>query len=416
MPACVRASTRASWPHGLARIPCAWLAHRRLAGSLAVAAVGAVIWLSPVAARAQMPAPSLAARAWMLVDVTTGQVLAAHQPDTRIEPASLTKLMTAYLAFAAIKEKKLATDLRPPVSQAAYRAIGSRMFVDPAIPASVEELLNGMIVQSGNDASIILAETIAGSEAAFAQRMNKEAQRLGMANTQFRNATGLPDPQHYTTARDLSILARRLIQDFPEFYATYYSKKDYTYNKIKQPNRNRLLHIDPTVDGVKTGHTDAAGYCLIASSRREQPGTGIARRLVSVVLGTGSESARAIESQKLLNHGFQAYDAVRVFGKDQGPGAYQVWRGARNEVKVGFDGEVLVTVPKGQAEKIKAEIERVKPLTAPIAKGQRVGMLRVTANGAVLAERPVLAMEAVDEAGFIGRTWDSMRMWISKDK
>jgi D-alanyl-D-alanine carboxypeptidase (penicillin-binding protein 5/6) len=370
----------------------------------------------PIVAHAQVTIPTLAARSWLLLDVTTGQVLAAFEPDLKIEPASLTKLMTAYLAFAAIKEKRLALDLRPPVSMPAYKAIGSRMFVDPAKPATVEELLNGMIVQSGNDASIILAEAIAGSEDGFAQAMNKEAQRLGMKNSQFRNATGLPDPQHYTTARDLSVLASRLIVDFPEPYATYYSKKEYAYNNIKQPNRNRLLFIDPTVDGVKTGHTDAAGYCLIASSRRDQPGAGFNRRLLSVVLGTASESARAIESQKLLNFGFQNFDAVKVFAKDQVAGTYEVWKGDAKELKAGFDQDVLVSVAKGQTDKLKAEIERVKPLVAPIAKGQRVGTLRVKLDDKVLLERPVLALGAVEQAGLFGRLWDSARMWFSKDK
>jgi D-alanyl-D-alanine carboxypeptidase (penicillin-binding protein 5/6) len=321
--------------------------------------------------------------------------------------------MTAYLAFAALKEKRLTPDQRPPVSPAAWKAIGSRMFVDPAKPAMVEELLRGMIVQSGNDASIILAEAVAGSEDVFAQRMNQEAQRMGLKNTQFRNATGLPDPQHYSTARDLATLATRLIQDFPQNYALY-SEKEYTYNNIRQPNRNRLLFVDPSVDGVKTGHTDAAGFCLIASSRREQPGAGFQRRLLSVVLGAASEAARAIESQKLLNWGFQNFDAVRVFAKGQPAGTYPVWKGAANEVKAGFDGDVFVTVPKGQAGAVKAEIERVQPLVAPVAKGQRIGTLRVKLGDQVLAERPLLALDAVEQAGMFGRAWDTIRLWMAK--
>ena len=372
-----------------------------------------VLSLFATVATAQVPAPTLAARSWLLMDITTNQVLAAAEPDMKVEPASLTKLMTAYLAFKALKEKRLAPDQRPPVSEAAWKAIGSRMFVDPAKPATVDELLHGMIIQSGNDASIILAEAIAGSEAGFAELMNREAQRMGMKNTSFRNATGLPDPQHYTTARDLAILTTRLIQDFPQNYSLY-SQKEYTYNNIRQPNRNRLLFIDPTVDGVKTGHTAAAGYCLIASSRREQPGAGFQRRLLSVMLGTASESARAIESQKLLNYGFQNFDAVKVFEAGKPSGNYEVWKGAKDEVPAGFTEDVTVAVPRGQAGQVKAEIERTEPLVAPITQGQRIGTLRVKLGERVLVERPLLALGAVEEAGLFGRAWDTIRLWMGK--
>jgi serine-type D-Ala-D-Ala carboxypeptidase (penicillin-binding protein 5/6) len=358
-------------------------------------------------------APQIAARSWLLLDTTTGQTLAWAQPDLRIEPASLTKLMTAYLVFGALREGKLSKTSRPPVSQAAWKAIGSRMFVDPAAPASLEELLNGMIIQSGNDASIILAEAVAGSETGFAQLMNRQAERLGMTGSSFRNATGLPDPQHYTTAHDLGILASRLIKDFPQEYASYYSRKEYSYGGIRQPNRNRLLFIDPSVDGMKTGHTDAAGYCLIASAKREQPGTGIGRRLISVVLGTASDSARAIESQKLLNFGYQNWDAVRVFSKSQEAATLDVWKGQAPQLKAGFDEDVVVAVPKGQGERLKAEIERIKPLTAPIVKEQRVGTLRVRLGEKVLLERPLLALSEVQQAGLFGRLWDTIRLWIS---
>jgi D-alanyl-D-alanine carboxypeptidase (penicillin-binding protein 5/6) len=384
---------------------------RRIACGL-IAAAGLSMSLPPAAA--QVTVPTLAARSWLLLDGSSGQTLGAYEPDLKIEPASLTKLMSAYLVFAAVKEKKLALDLRPPVSTPAYKAIGSRMFVDPAKPATVEELINGMIVQSGNDATMILAEAVSGSEEAFAALMNREAQKMGLKNTQFRNSTGLPDAQHYSTARDLSILGMRLIEDFPEYYARYYSKRDYTFNNIRQPNRNRLLAIDPTVDGVKTGHTDAAGYCLIASARREQPGAGFTRRLLSVVLGTASESARAIESQKLLNFGFQSFDAVPVFRKGQAAGTYPVWKGQAREVQAGFDQDVVVTVPKGQAEKLKADIERVTPLVAPLAQGQRIGTLRVRLDDKVLVERPVLALATIEEAGLFGRLWDGVRLWFAK--
>ncbi len=376
--------------------------------------IAAAFALLPFAAWSQLPPPTLAARSSLLLDMSSGQTLAASDADTKIEPASLTKLMTAYLVFAALRDKKLTLDQRPPVSAPAYKAIGSRMFVEPARPATVDELLHGMIVQSGNDASIVLAEAVAGTEAGFAELMNREAARIGMKNTRFRNATGLPDPAHYTTARDLGLLAVRLIEDFPQDYAKYYSLKEYTYNKIRQPNRNRLLFLDPSVDGVKTGHTDAAGYCLIASSRREQAGAGFHRRLLSVVTGTASESARAIESQKLLNYGFQNFEAVKVLTAGQPLGKYQVWKGAENEVSAGFEQDVFVTVAKGQAGAIKAEVERVQPLIAPVTRGQRIGTMRVKLGDQVLAERPVLALAAVDQAGLFGRAWDTIRLWMSK--
>jgi D-alanyl-D-alanine carboxypeptidase (penicillin-binding protein 5/6) len=356
-------------------------------------------------------APQIAAKSWLLVDVTTGQLLAASEPDMRVEPASLTKLMTAYLAFNAIREKKLALDARPPVSPAAWKAIGSRMFVDPAKPATVEELLRGLIVQSGNDAAIILAEALGGSEQAFATQMNREAQRLGMRNTSFTNASGLPDAQHYSTARDLAILTSRLIEEHADFYKLY-SEREFTYNSIKQPNRNRLLFVDPSVDGVKTGHTDAAGYCLIASSRREQPGQGFSRRLLSVVLGTASEAARAIESQKLLNYGFANFDVVRLYQKDQPAASYPIWKGAADEVKAGFQGNVLVTVARGSGDRVKGEIERTQPLVAPVEKGQRIGTLRVRLDDKVIAEHPLVALEPVAPAGWFGRAWDTMRLWF----
>jgi D-alanyl-D-alanine carboxypeptidase (penicillin-binding protein 5/6) len=356
-------------------------------------------------------APQIAAKSWLLLDVTTGQLLAASEPDMRVEPASLTKLMTAYLVFNAVKEKKLALDARPPVSPVAWKAIGSRMFVDPAKPATIEELLRGLIIQSGNDAAIILAEALGGSEQGFATQMNREAQRLGMRNSSFTNASGLPDAQHYSTARDLAILASRLIEEHPDFYKMY-SEREYTYNNIKQPNRNRLLFIDPSVDGVKTGHTDAAGYCLIASSRREQPGQGFSRRLLSVVLGTASESARAIESQKLLNYGFASFDVVRLYQKDQPAASYPIWKGAAKEVKAGFANSVLVTVARGSGDRVKGEIERMQPLVAPIDKGQRIGTLRVRLDDKVIAEQPLIALEPVAQAGWFGRAWDTMRLWF----
>jgi D-alanyl-D-alanine carboxypeptidase (penicillin-binding protein 5/6) len=345
------------------------------------------------------------------MDVTTGQLLAANDPDMRVEPASLTKLMTAYLAFTAVKDKKLALDARPPVSPLAHKAIGSRMFVDPASPATVDELLHGLIIQSGNDAAIILAEAISGTEEAFTQQMNREAKRLGLTNTLFANASGLPGAQHYSTARDLAMLAIKLIEDHPDYYKLY-SQRDYTYNNIKQPNRNRLLFVDPSVDGVKTGHTEAAGFCLVASSQRTAPGTDLQRRLLSVVLGTASESARTIESQKLLNYGFASFDTLKLYAREATAASYPIYKGNAAEVKAGFAGPVLVSVPRGRAQAVKGEIERVQPLIAPIEQGQRIGTLRVQFDGKTIAEHPLIALEAVGSAGWFGRAWDTIRLWM----
>lgn len=368
-------------------------------------AVGATQGLAP------REAPPIAARSWLLMDVTTGQLLAANDPDMRVEPASLTKLMTAYLAFSAVKEKKLALDARPPVSPLAHKAIGSRMFVDPASPATVDELLHGLIIQSGNDAAIILAEAIAGTETAFTEQMNREAKRMGLSNTLFANASGLPGAQHYSTARDLATLAIRLIEDHPDYYKLY-AQREYSYNNIKQPNRNRLLFVDPTVDGVKTGHTEAAGFCLVASSQRTSPGSDQPRRLLSVVLGTASESARTIESQKLLNYGFGSFDMMRLYPKDAVAASYPLFKGSAAELKAGFDGPIRVSVPRGKSGAVKGEIERMQPLIAPIEKGQRIGTLRVQLEGKTIAEHPLIALEGVGLAGWFGRSWDTIKLWM----
>jgi len=361
----------------------------------------------PLAAAAQNPPPpQLVGRAWVLADVSSGQILVAEKPDERVEPASLTKLMTAYLTFAALKEKKLALGEQVSVSEKAWRAPGSRMFIEPRRPVTAEELIRGMIVQSGNDACIALAERIAGSEEAFVAMMNREAERLGMKNTRFMNATGLPDPQHYSSARDLYLLAAALIRDYPEQYAQYYSQREFRYNGIAQPNRNRLLWLDSTVDGVKTGFTEAAGYCLIASSKRGP------RRLLSVLLGSTSESMRAQESQKLLNWGFQFFDAVRLYAGGATVKEIEVFKGAKNALKAGFRSDLIVAVPKGQGERVKAELLSLSPLVAPVAAGSRVGNLRVTLEGKPVGEYPVVALEAVPEAGLFGRAWDTLRLWL----
>ena len=354
----------------------------------------------------QMPTPpALAAKSWLLVESASGQDLAAQAADERLEPASLTKLMTAYLTFAAIKQGTIKLDQAVPVSEKAWRTQGSRMFIKVNTQVAVEDLIKGMIVQSGNDACVALAEAIAGSEEAFAQLMNKEAARLGLKNTHFENATGLPHPSHLTTVRDLSVLATALIRDFPEFYSIY-SVKEYTYNKIKQPNRNRLLFLDPTVDGVKTGHTDSAGYCLIASAKRND------RRLLSVVVGTTSDSVRAQESQKLLNWGYLAYDTVKVYGANQAVTEPRVWKGKENTVKAGFLNDFVLSVPKGDADKLKANVVSQQPLLAPIAKGQQIGTLQLSLGDKPIGEYPLVAIDEVPQAGWFGRLWDALRLWI----
>src|SRR2546428_10040718 len=350
--------------------------------------------------------PSIVGRSWIVGDLSSDQILASEKPDERIEPASLTKLMTAYLVFAALHEKKITLEQQVTVSVRAWRAPGSRMFIQPRRPVTVDELIRGMVVQSGNDACIALAEAIAGNEEVFAQMMNREAARIGMKNSKFVNSTGLPDPQHYTTAQDLYLMASALIRDFPTEYSHYYSQKEFRYNNITQPNRNRLLWLDPSVDGVKTGHTEAAGYCLIASSNRG------GRRLLSVLLGTTSESARAQESQKLLNWGFQFFDSVKLHPANHSVKAIEVWKGAAKEVKAGFRNDIVVSVPKGEAEKLKAELLTQQPLVAPVAQGQRIGTLRVTHDGKPLGEYPLVALEGVGVAGIFGRAWDTLRLWI----
>ncbi|MFW9609754.1 MAG: D-alanyl-D-alanine carboxypeptidase family protein [Aquaspirillum sp.] len=351
------------------------------------------------------PPPDIAGRAYILNDFYSGQTLAARDPDTRIEPASLTKLMTAYLTFKALKEKRLTLEQQLTVSQKGWRTEGSRMFLDPRIPVSVNDLIHGMIIQSGNDACVTLAEAIAGSEEVFGQLMTREARRLGMNGTNFQNATGLPGAQHYTTVRDLGILANALIRDFPEFYPIY-SKKEFRYNNITQPNRNLLLYRDPNVDGMKTGFTDAAGYNLVASSRRD------GRRVVSVVVGTSSPEARAVESSKLLNYGLQFFDTPRLYMNKKPVSKLPVFKGKESELEIGVSRDVYVSVPKGTARKIQVQMTTQKPLLAPIKAGQTVGKLSLSLDGKVLAEQPLVALKEVPEAGFFGRLIDSIKLML----
>jgi len=363
-------------------------------------------------AQAPQP-PEIAARNYILLDLSSNQVLAERDADAQADPASLTKLMTAYLVFVAIRDKKLSLEQTLPVSQRAWaerKGGGSLMFIDTTMTPKVDDLLKGMIVQSGNDASVVLAEAVGGSLDAFVATMNRQAQAWGLKNTQFRNVTGLSEAGHYASTRDIAVVAAKIINDFPDFY-TYYSIRQFTYNRIKQDNRNLLLGRDPTVDGMKTGFTDTAGYCLVASAVRDMPNGK--RRLVSVVLGTASREARAAESQKLLNWGFQAWDSIRLFEAGKPVVVAQVWKGKSAEAQLGAAGGVVVSVPKGEGDKLKTQIERTDPLLAPLAQGQQVGQIKVsTAAGTPVATVPLVVMQPVELAGLLSRTWDALRLWI----
>ncbi|MFX1671149.1 D-alanyl-D-alanine carboxypeptidase [Paraburkholderia sp. A2WS-5] len=373
--------------------------------------------LASASAFAQVPPPAVNARSWVLMDATANQVLASGNADERVEPASLTKLMTAYLVFEALQAKKITMEqiVTPSEAVRRVRTDESRMFIEANKPVSVHDLVYGMIVQSGNDAAIALAELVGGSEANFVNMMNAEAQKLGMAHTHFADVNGMPDPNHYTTAGDLATLSARMIRDYPEYYSIF-SVKEFTYNKIKQPNRNRLLWIDPTVDGLKTGHTKAAGYCLIASAKRPLAGGGD-RRLVSVMMGEQKEHDRVQDSMKMLNYGYSAYDSTRIYAANQAVATPRVYKGATDSVKVGVKKDQFVTLPKGAADKAKPQVEITTPLIAPLADGQQVGTAKfVGADGKVLAQFPLVALQAVPQAGIAGRVWDSLMLMFNKKK
>jgi serine-type D-Ala-D-Ala carboxypeptidase (penicillin-binding protein 5/6) len=363
--------------------------------------------LNPVLAAEIPPPPTLGVKAYVLKDFNSGKILAEQKGSDRVEPASLTKLMTAYLSFKALKNGHLQLTQTLPISTKAWKTEGSKMFVEPNRPVTVDELLHGMIIQSGNDASIALAEGIAVSEQAFADLMNKEAARLGMKNTHFMNATGLPDPQHYTTAYDLSLLASALIHDFPDEYKRLYSVKEYSYNKITQPNRNRLLWLDPYVDGMKTGHTDSAGFCLISSAKRND------FRLISVVLGAPNDNARATESQKLLNYGFQFYETKLVYSANKAISEFKIWKGSENKVAATVQDDLYVTLPKGDYANVKATIASKQPLLAPINKGQAIGQIQFSLNDKVIQQQNLVAAKEIPVAGLLGRMWDSMKLWFN---
>ena len=369
---------------------------------------------SVLPALAQMPQPpEIAAHAYLLVDLTAQQVLAELDADKPVEPASLTKLMSAYLVFDALKSKKITLQQTFGVSERAWKMPGSRMFIDPKMKVPVEDLVKGMIVQSGNDATIVLAEGVGGTVEHFVDMMNAQAKTLGMKNTGYKNPEGLTVPGHITTAKDLSILATRLMQDFPEFVG-YYAIKQYRYPgtpAANQNNRNLLLFRDPSVDGLKTGHTDAAGFCLIATAKRDAPGVG-SRRLLSIVLGASSENARAAESQKLLNWGYTAYEAVKLFDASQPVVSPLVWKGQSNIAKLGRFQPIVVAIPAGAIGRVQTQVARPEPMVAPYLRGQTVGALKVTLDQQPWVDVPLVVLETVEQAGWVGRTWDALRLWV----
>ncbi len=397
--------------------------HRFLPASGGVAAsffLVSCLLLAP-GAQAQAPQPpEVAARSYLLLDVTANQILAAKDIDTPIEPASLTKLMTEYLVFDALKSKKIDLKQTFAVSERAWKMPGSRMFIDPKMQVPVEDLIKGMVVQSGNDATMALAEGVGGTAENFVKLMNEQAKALGMKSTSYRNPEGLTEAGHTTTARDLSILSTRLMQDFPE-YVGFSAIKKYRYPgtpATNDTNRNTLLFRDPTVDGLKTGHTNAAGYCMIATAKREFPNLGAAgapgsRRLLAIVLGTSSDSARANESQKLLNWGYTAFEAIKLFDAGQAVATPAVWKGKTPSVKLGRAEPIVIAVAAGSSGKVQTQLARPDPLVAPFVKGQPLGSLKVSLGaGQTVLDVPLVALEAVEEAGIFGRAWDSVRLWI----
>lgn len=352
---------------------------------------------------APVPAPTLTAKAWLTLDANSGQIIAAQNPDESVEPASLTKLMSAYLVFEALENKRLTLDQQVTVSEKAWKTEGSRMFIKLGSQVSVDDLLKGVIIQSGNDATVALAEAVAGSESAFAALMNQEAAKQGLRGTHFVNSTGLPDPAHLTTVRDLAVMSKNLVTRFPQ-YLHYYSQKEFTYNKIRQHNRNRLLWTDPTVDGLKTGHTQSAGYCLVATALRD------GRRVVSVIVGAASDSARSENSLKLLNWSFQNFDTIKLFDNEKPAVNARVWEGQAETVGLGSTTPTWVTVPRGQGEQVKPVAQYTQPLIAPLKAGAKVGTVSLSLDGKLLREDPLFVLKDVPEAGFFGRIYDKVRL------
>jgi len=351
-------------------------------------------------------APQLGAKSYILVDFNSDRILVENNPDMPVEPASITKLMTAYVVFSELDQGNITLEDLVPISERAWRTGGSRMFIDPSMQVSVEDLIRGMVIQSGNDASVALAEYVAGSEEAFASLMNHYGEQLGMKDTHFVNSTGLPDPDHYTTARDIAILSAATIRNFPDFY-TWYSEKEFTFNGIRQHNRNTLLWRDPAIDGLKTGHTEAAGYCLAASAMQD------GMRLVSAVMGASSESSRASESQTLLNFGFRFYETVQLYQAGTELASARVWKGLSDEVTLGLVEPLFVTIPRGRYDELEAQVQIDPELSAPLEAGQLVGTINVQLGEELIASRDLVTLSAVEEAGFFGSSWDSMKLWMN---
>lgn len=351
-------------------------------------------------------APSLDAKAYILMDATNGKVLVEHNADERIAPASLTKMMTSYVAIHELTLGNVAEDTPIPISVKAWRMGGSKMFVREGTQVPLIDLLRGIVVQSGNDASIAVAEYFSGSESSYADWMNQYADRFGMTNTHFENVTGWPAENHYTSARDMATLSLHIVNDHPEYYGLY-AEKYYEYNKIKQPNRNTLLWRDPSVDGLKTGHTDEAGYCLAASALRDDT------RLIAVVMGARSDAARATETQKLLSYGFRYFETRKVYDAGQVLETARVWKGKTDQIELAVEKELHLTVPRGLKRDLNVDVRTNGIIKAPIIKGQILGTMVITENGEVLAEQPLVAAQDVEEAGFFGRLWDGIKLFFA---
>jgi D-alanyl-D-alanine carboxypeptidase (penicillin-binding protein 5/6) len=366
-----------------------------------------VLLLAATGATAQIPVPppSVAAKSWLLLDLQSQQVIAQRAAGERIEPGPLTKLMSAYLVFDALEQKRLTLDESLHVSAKAVRTPGARMYLKPDTRVTTDELLRGMIVVPANDATIALAEGVAGSEQTFVERMNVQARRLGLTDTVFANATGLPHPQHTSTAVDLARLAAALVRDYPQ-HLPLYQLRSFTHNGVTQPNLNWLLGRDPRVDGLAAGFTEDGGFSLVATARRDD------RRLLAIVTGASSENLRAMEAQKLLNYGFQHYQTVLLYARGAHVAELPVWKGSANKLSAGVDRDVFVSVPRGQASLLKARLVSQQPLLAPLSARQRVGVLAVTFDGKPLGEYPVVALEGVSVANVFVRLWDSLRLWF----
>jgi D-alanyl-D-alanine carboxypeptidase (penicillin-binding protein 5/6) len=370
--------------------------------------------LIPFALSAQVPpppgmpipaAPQLGATSYILMDFNSGEILVEHEADSRVEMASITKLMTSYAVFQELSNGDVGLDDVVIISENAWRTEGSRMFLEPGMEVSIEQLLKGLIIQSGNDASVALAEHLAGTEASFATVMNYYAQQLGMVNTNFENATGLPSGSHYSTARDTAKLSVAVIRDFPEYYR-WYSEKEFKFNSIRQNNRNNLLWRDPAVDGLKTGHTEAAGYCLAASAKRD------GMRLISVVMGSSSEQSRASESQSLLNYGFRFFETVQLYRAGQELALGKVWKGESEQVPLGLAQDMFISIPRGRYEDLDARIELQPELKAPLLAGQEVGRIQIYLEEDIVSSRGLITLNEVAPAGFFSRAWDGMRLWM----